>query len=217
MLRMDKLGRFRAFRNLPVGWLTHANHGRDRTERRFHWYVEAIVLAVSIVALRALGARSSVVIWFTFLIHSLWWVVNGNFHVYVLDSFRVVGTRSKPEIATFVRRATQMMAKNDSTRAVLVYGSACRNQFHERSDLDLRVVRGSGSWLQIVDLLLRAVRLRVWSLLKGIPTDLQVVDSYAFLERQMRADEHPIVTLCRPGDPPPKVGISLEDFVKGTE
>jgi hypothetical protein len=33
---------------------------------------------------------------------------------------------------------------------------------------------------------------RLVSLLRGIPTDLQFVDSEAFLMKQMRADEHPV-------------------------
>jgi predicted nucleotidyltransferase len=216
MLKMDKKSRLRAFRNLPVGWVTHANHGRDTTERWFHWAVEAVLLAATVIVLRATGTDASAVIWSGLAIHSLWWVMNGNFHVYVLDSIRAICTRPKAEVADFVNKAAHLMADNDATRAVLVYGSACRNQFHRRSDLDLRVVRGGGSWLQITDLLLRAVRVRMWSLMKGIPTDLQVVDSYAFLDQQMRDDEYPIVAWHRPGDPPPKTGLSLQDFVAGT-
>jgi predicted nucleotidyltransferase len=197
---------------MPVGWICHANHGRDKTERAFHWICEIVFLCIGAAAVSLLGIRTDSFVVIALLIHTTWWIINGNFHVYVLDSFKFIRTRPKTEVAEFARFAAQLASGNVVARSVLIYGSACRNKFHERSDLDLRIVRTSGSIFATVDLLVRAVKLRIVSLWKGIPTDLQVVDSYEFLNEQMRADELPIVVWVREGDIHPKQGLSLHAF-----
>jgi len=86
----------------------------------------------------------------------------------------------------------------DLSDAILIYGSMCRGEFHNRSDLDLRIVRRNDSWLGILCLPI-ALFLRAFSFFMALPVDLQVSDSIKFLDRQMRKDENPIVVYARDG------------------
>jgi hypothetical protein len=195
---MLKTGRWRALRNLPVGWLTHANHARDRSEKWFHYVVESVLLASSLMVLVAIERTGTVSIFLAIIIvHSVWWVVNGNCHVYLLDSFASVHNAGIERTISYIEWCHRCFARTGCVSAILIYGSFCRQKFHRRSDLDLRIIRRPGL-LAALFVLPMAVGARVVSLWRGVPTDLQVVDSGWFLSRQMRADEHPVVVYVDP-------------------
>ena len=191
---MLKEGKLRAFRNLPIGWVTHANHARDLTERLFHHACEVIILLAVLGAVFAFSNDANRSVWLitsVVVVHTVWWVVNGNCHVCLLDSFKFFKNAGIAPILDYLCWARGWFTAGGDVVAVLVYGSFCRRQFHGRSDLDLRIIRKAGAraFLKVMPL---AVVARTVSLARGIPTDLQVVDSEEFLLRQMRASELPI-------------------------
>lgn len=191
---MLKEGRLRAFRNLPIGWVTHANHARDLSERLFHHVCEGVVLLTVLGAVYAFGAAATRIMWMIvagILIHTAWWIINGNCHVCLLDSFKFVKNAGIGPILDYICWTRKWFVGSDRVAAILVYGSFCRRQFHGRSDLDLRVIRKSGL-IAILTTMPLAVAVRIVSLVRGIPTDLQVVDNEEFLLRQMRASELPV-------------------------
>lgn len=191
---MLKEGKWRAFRNLPIGWIAHANHGRDVSDKVAHYLSElCFLLALSIPAF-FIGDQKGVAIYLLsmfMVVHTAWWVVNGNFHVCMLDSFKGVQNAGLKSILDYIIWTEGIMKKTGAIEAILIYGSFCRGRFHGRSDLDLRIIRKKGM-RYAVTLFPVVVYARLVSLLRGIPTDLQFVDSEAFLMKQMRADEHPV-------------------------
>jgi predicted nucleotidyltransferase len=208
---MLKQETYRALRNLPVGWLTHANHARDRSEKWFHYGVEIGLLTCSVLAMAAINCLSTVsIIVATCVVHSVWWVVNGNCHVYLLDSFVFIHNAGLARTMAYIEWCNHMFTQTGCVRAILIYGSFCRQKFHGRSDLDLRIVRKSGA-LAAMAILPMAVVARLVSVLRGVPTDLQVVDSYQFLDRQMRSDENPIVVYSDTQCPTVKMGMSFSE------
>ena len=212
---MLKKGKYRAIRNIPIGWLTHANHGRDRTELIVHWLLElsiAIALFSLIHFLLTLSLLVSLLISF-FITHTIWWVVNGNFHVYLLDSFMWVRNTGIDSVLNYIKWYKKLVSSNQSVECILVYGSFCRSTFHDRSDLDLRIVRKNGSRGAGI-LLLLSIYARLFSLCRRIPTDLQVVDSMEFLRNQMREDERPVVVYCREGYVIAKPGKSFDEILQ---
>jgi predicted nucleotidyltransferase len=217
---MLKEGKFRAYRNLPIGWLTHANHGRDLTERLFHWAMEIFfLLLVSFVLLLFKGKSFIDISIFAsvfIIVHTLWWVVNGNFHVYLLDSFKCIQNPGIQSVVNYLLWVTLAFKKNEAVDAVLVYGSFCRSKFHNRSDLDLRVIRSIHSQ-GTFKLLFLGIFARIVSFYRQIPTDLQIVDSIQFLEKQMRSDELPVVLYCRNGFIIERAGIDFESIKKNSD
>ncbi|MDD2336056.1 MAG: hypothetical protein PHD01_05735 [Geobacteraceae bacterium] len=210
---MRKVGKYRAFRNLPIGWLTHANHSRDKTERLFHWGLEALLflsLSLGIAVINSVSLFSWQVILSAFIAtHTLWWLINGNLHVYLLDSFKCFNNAGIYKVVDYITWVTTLLTKTGAVDAVLIYGSFCRSQFHGRSDLDLRIIRRPHA-RNTLKLFYLAIFARIASLFSKIPTDLQVVDSYSFLQKQMRKDELPVVAYCREGFKIGRTGISFK-------
>ena len=129
-------------------------------------------------------------------------------------SFKFVENAGIYQVVCFIKWVVEKLSNIEAVGCVLIYGSFCRGMFHGRSDLDLRVVRKKATFFSTIFLLYLAVYIRIKSLLKGIPTDLQVVDSFDFLAKQMRDDEKPVVAYCAPDIDVKKAGLSIEDIIE---
>lgn len=199
---MLKYGKYRAIRNIAIGWLSHAIHSTDFSERVFRIVIEILLMILCFNFFRFNGMinfniMSSAV--FTFLIcHTVMWMLDGNFWVYMLDSFGWIRNSGIKSIISYVRLCRRLFQSADLCNAILIFGSMCRGEFHERSDLDLRIIRRNDSWLGFL-CLPAALFLRIVSFFILLPVDLQVADSYKFINHQMRKDEFPIVVYLRNG------------------
>jgi len=199
--RMMKEGRFRAFRNLPVGWVLQIIHSTDTTERYFRILFELFFFAIFLgtwTQVKVTDSHVSTFLLSFIVVHTLSWFFVGNFWVYMLDSFLWVknpGIKKTVDFMLFCRKAFTLL---DCCEAVLVYGSMSRSMFHNRSDLDLRVIRRTDSPLGYMAILI-GFWARLLSFFLILPVDLQVVDSLKFLHKQMRDDEQPIAIYIRKG------------------
>ncbi len=197
---MLKAGKYRAFRNIPVGWLTQAIHSTDRSERTFRIVIELLSLGLLLFLMQSLFSPYTLVscLIVVMINHTLMWFLTGNFWVYMLDSFLWVKNGGVHEIIRFTQFIKKTFTRIDCVDAILIYGSMCRNQLHIRSDLDLRVVRRVDGWKGLLALPIGFV-VRAYSFFIRMPVDLEVVDSMEFLGRQMRDDEKPLIVYVREG------------------
>lgn len=213
---MMKQGRYRALRNLPVGFVLQILHSTDRTERWLRILTELVLL--SVVA-KCLLAVSLVHDWVgallisSILVHFVSWLFIGNFWVYMLGSFLWVRNPGITKVLDYVSFCEGVFAATDACDAILIYGSMSRSMFHGRSDLDLRVVRRRGVW-HALKAIYAGMYVRVVSFFRGIPVDLQVVDSMEFLTNSMREDELPIVVYSRYSGIVPNPGYSYRDVLR---
>lgn len=199
---MMKEGRFRALRNLPVGWVLQILHSTDATERWIRVFTELALIGAVSAAWCALdsGRGCAAPLLISFLtVHTVSWLLVGNFWVYMLDSFLWVRNPGIAGVLDYVDLCRKVFVKSGACDAILIYGSMCRHKFHGRSDLDLRVLRAPGL-VSGIKCVYAAMFVKAIAFFRGVPVDLQVVDSMAFLKRQMRSDEYPIVVYtARPG------------------
>ena len=199
---MLKQGKYRAIRNIAVGWITHAIHSTDFSERLFRIIIELLLILLCFNFVISRGPFNNDILGSLVLSivagHTIMWLLDGNFWVYMLDSFNWVKNPGINRILSFVRMCRRIFQAVDICNAVLIYGSMCRSEFHNRSDLDLRIIRRTDSWLGILCLPI-AFFLRVLSFFILLPLDLQVADSMTFIQKQMREDEFPIVVFLREG------------------
>jgi hypothetical protein len=72
----------------------------------------------------------------------------------------------------------------------MIFGSIARGQWHERSDLDVRLLRRPGVWNGVTGVLI-VLRERWIALWSRQPLDIYLADGIPFLKR-MRADEPPV-------------------------
>lgn len=211
---MMKDGKLRAFRNIPVGWVLQILHSTDKSDRYFRIVVELFTIGVLLTTMYLLVgtlpmARIIVVV---VLVHSVSWFMMGNFWVYMLDSFKFVKNTGLDDTLEFIQFVSKIHSRCDCANAVLIYGSFCRNMFHIRSDIDLRIVRRTDSPRGLLALYY-GVLIRAYSFFKMIPVDYQVVDSMAFLKKQMRDDEKPVVAYKRDGFFIENEGVGLSQIL----
>jgi predicted nucleotidyltransferase len=147
------------------------------------------------------------------IIHSISWLLIGNFWVYMLDSFYWVKNPGIDSIIYYVEQVRLAYRFKDSAKAILIYGSMCRNSFHNRSDLDLRVIRRKGIKASVVSIFI-GFFVRTLAFIRRIPVDLQIVDSECFLEKQMRPDEFPIIVYLSPDFKLKRKGIGFDKVKK---
>lgn len=213
---MLKSGHWRAVRNIPIGWLNQALLSTDSSERVFRILLEAGVLVLSVIVLSLFfgGLPHTFLGWslLVFIVHTFFWFLNGNFWVYMLDSFLWIGNTGINKTLEFTKWATNVCVSFDSIEYSLIYGSMCRNRFHNRSDLDLRFVRRRRCLRGLLALPLAFIVKSV-SFFKLIPVDLQVVDSLSFLNKQMRYDEKPIIVYHRQENDIPKHKKAFEEIL----
>jgi len=216
---MLKDGKYRAFRNIPIGWVLQAIHSTDKSEKRFRIWIESlffILLLLLIYNSKFLKSFPVIILFSFFITHSLSWLFTGNFWVYMLDSFKWVKNPGIDVIINFLVLTKKLFSSGQYCDSILIYGSMCRRQFHNRSVLDLRIVRRTDSWLGFLALPI-GMFLRFYSFFIFLPVDLQVVDSMNFLSRQMRADEKPIVVYASPEINLKRTGIDFDDLMQTPE
>ena len=199
---MLKNGKYRAIRNIMTGWLSHAIHSTDFSEKLFRILIELLLMVLCFYFVMSRGMFDSDILSSAVLTiivcHTVMWMLDGNFWVYMLDSFHGLRNPGINRIISYVRFCRRLFRIANLCNAILIYGSMCREEFHERSDLDLRIIRRNDSWQGIL-CLPAALFLRIISFFILLPVDLQVADSYKFINFQMRKDEFPIVVYLRNG------------------
>ena len=216
---MLKKGAYRAFRNLPVGWVLQAIHSTDSSERNFRFIVELSLLLICtniIIQIKLFDSVFTTILFSFFITHTINWFITGNFWVYILDSFIIMKNQGVNSIISYIKLTKRILLLGNFCDSILIYGSMCRSQLHIRSDLDLRIVRRTDSKKGYLCLPL-AFFLRAYSFFIMMPVDLQVVDSAEFLGKQMRSDEKPIVVYCRNGVVIKNAGKSFLDIERKPE
>jgi predicted nucleotidyltransferase len=151
-------------------------------------------------------------------IHTLFYLFNSTWLVgyrEVNKKFKGKGIQSIVDFSNYVKEDI----KHCDNNAVLLYGSLPRKKYHNRSDLDIRIIRSSND---NVKLFFKAIKYRAVGIWKyKIPVDLKVVDSMDYLKKEMRDDEHPIIIskkenfeVYNEGVPFESLEKSPSDFIK---
>ena len=201
---------------LTVSWTLQAIHTLDKTEKAFRILLE-VLLVVIIAASMTLLVRSRPIWEMAFAIllslHTVMWFLNSTMLVGLRECFRFVKNPGIEGTVSFLKYVAKVASNRGAVECVLVYGSMARCKFHDRSDLDVRIIRCK-SLLPSLRLMMTAIFLRMVAILcYRIPLDLKVVDSLSFLEVEMRADERPIVVYSRPGYIVPNQGIAWQRVI----
>lgn len=180
--------------NLPRGWAHQGFFYLDRTQRIGRVVFEIVPTALLAWLTGRVGTipLSSVGLWCgsLFVVHTLNWVLNGNWWAGVLFTFPRLRNRGDQATCDYLNRMASRLQHTRAISGVMVFGSVSRGQWHERSDLDLRLLRrpGVGSALAGVLALTRERWIALWA---RQPLDIYLADDIAFL-RRMRDDEPPV-------------------------
>ncbi len=198
--------------NLPRNWLHQAVTYMDNGERAFRLTIELAEFALMWAALRLIVNLDVSFAWAypvlaALVVHTFNWITNGNIWALLLFSFPSLLNKGEAATCAYLNAMTARLERERSVVGLALFGSVARNEWHDRSDVDVRIVRRSGT-LSLIRAGTVTVRERWLALLARQPLDLYLADDVAFL-RRMRADEPPIFLIKR--DP------SLEKEYPGNE
>ncbi len=124
------------------------------------------------------------------LVHALNWIFNFNWWAAVIFAFPFLRNPGEQATCRYLNAMAERFRNSRSISGVLVFGSVSRGQWHDRSDLDLRLFRCRGpvNAIYAVALLLRE---RIIAVFLRQPLDIYVADDIDFLMK-MRKDEPPV-------------------------
>lgn len=186
-----KWGKFLLLRWLVASWILHGVHVFDKTERLYYVLCESLIV-MTVCLILFFGGYYDIEIYLVYfiLIHTITWLVDSHWLVgyrEVDKSFRGKGIGS---VIEFAELSKQKLSKFESVEAIAIYGSLCRRMYHDRSDMDLRVLQRGKSFRLFLEIqILRFIG--IWKF--KIPLDLKLVDSVDYLKNEMRIDEKPIM------------------------
>ena len=170
--------------------------------RYMNWYERSLKLAIDLVlvalVLWVIGPPLTMnILVMSFMIaHTLNWVFNG--HFFVLMRYVRPFPKTEDEFESFVEKLKKWGNDSGCVDAIAIYGSYCRSQLHENSDLDVRVMVKPGLMKGICGAIFSAIA-RFRAFFVAFPLDLYVSVGGAGLDR-LRDDEVPVIILDKTGN-----------------
>lgn len=184
---------------LIKNWIHQGFFYMDRGERVFKVLIEASEFLVVFALLFWLGQHAmsiAAIILVSFIIvHTFNWVTNNLFWSIVMFAFPNLKNRGAEQTIQYLKNMANRLQGDESITGMALYGSISRSQWHERSDLDLRLLRAPG-FLNMLRANLAIMKERFIAFLLRQPTDIFLADDVAFLAK-MRSDEKPVLLIKR--------------------
>lgn len=172
-------------------WIHQGFTYLDRTEQFYRAIWELILFGLSMWGLSHIGLA----LWANILVsivvsHTLNWAFNDNIWTCIQFTFPWAMNPGNEKTLAYLEDMKRRFANYDCITGVMVYGSLSRGVWHDKSDLDTRIMRKPGLWNGFkCYVLVHLERLRAFYYKQ--PLDLYMADSVMFLDL-MRDDEFPI-------------------------
>lgn len=194
-----KLGGRPRIVNLLCNWLHQAFFYLDRTEKIARFIFEVFLLWIVGYLIQFLTSFPFLSFWnliFSFVfVHTFNWIFNGNWWACMLFAFPKMKNPGEVATCCYLNEMSERIRRDSSVSGVLIFGSIARSRWHERSDIDLRILRKPG-FKNAVCALLVQFRERVFALFSKQPLDMYLADDIHFLKK-MRLDENPVILLMK--------------------
>ena len=184
-------GKLLGLRWFVASWLLHGVHVLDKTERNYYILCELILQLMPLCALYLFEVDK---IWTYILsiitVHTITWLCDSHWLVGYREVDKSFKSKGINAVIEYINYTKEELKSFKNVSVIALYGSMSRRMFHDRSDLDLRIVQEGKSFL----LFLTIQKLRFIGIWKyKIPLDLKLVDSEEYLKEEMREDEKAIV------------------------
>jgi predicted nucleotidyltransferase len=110
-------------------------------------------------------------------------------------SIPVLKNRGEDVTINYLNSMADRLKRSKSIRGLAIFGSISRNQWHEKSDIDARILRQSGL-KNLLGSAIAVMKERFLAFFLGQPLDIYLADNIDFLKK-MRKDEVPIFLIKR--------------------
>lgn len=222
--RKAKVGGRPKLINIPRNWLHQAITYMDSGELLFRVAIEAFEMVAIYCLIRWVAPDMSVaasLILGGVFVHTWNWITNGLFWVVIIQTFPRLENPGASRTVKFIGEMTERLKRSGHISGLAVYGSISRGAWHQRSDIDMRILRRRG-FLSLIQAALLTMRERFYALLAGQPMDVYLADDTDFLTK-LRSDEVPLLLIKRderlerlyPGNV--EVELTLERLVRAAK
>lgn len=127
--------------------------------------------------------------------HTINWIANG--HIFVLLRYVRPVRKAPSEFERYVSALSVRSAQWSAADGVAIFGSYCRDELHEYSDLDVRIIVSAGILPGCTGALYCLLE-RIMALGLAFPLDIYCCVGNRGLEK-LRDDERPVILLDRSG------------------
>lgn len=184
--------------NIPRNWAHQALSYMDAGELIFRAVVQLAETVLAWFVLDALMPQVAtyVAVLVAFLIVHTWnWVTNGLFWSVIIFTFPDLRNPGAVKTVDYLNEMRTRLAASRCMSGIAIYGSVTRHKWHDRSDIDVRLLRRKGLG-NLVCAAIKTMYERWLALLARQPMDLYMADDIDFLNK-MRSDEVPVLLLAR--------------------
>ena len=184
---------------LLKNWIHQGFFYMDRGEQFFKLFIEASEFLAVFLLLYFQGRHLMGVLGITLssfiIVHTFNWITNNLFWSIVMFAFPNLKNRGVENTVTYLKNMADRLQRDKSITGMILFGSISRRRWHERSDLDIRLLRSPGL-SNMVRANLVMMRERFIAFLLRQPADMFLADDVAFLAK-MRVDEEPVFLIKR--------------------
>ena len=172
-------------------WIHQGFTYLDRTEKFYRVIWELIPFGLCTFGLSYTSLPVWSIILISFIVsHTLNWAFNDNIWTCIQFTFPWAMNPGNEKTLAYLEDMERRFSKYDCVTGVMVYGSMSRGVWHEKSDLDTRIMRKPGIRNGFkCYIIVHIERLRAFY--NKQPLDMYMADSVKFLDL-MRDDEFPI-------------------------
>lgn len=186
-----KWGRLLLFRWLIVSWVLQGIHVYDKTERNLRILIELLLFILVLIYNIFIPLSITTILLFVIIIHTIFWFTDSHWLVGFREVYKGFKGKGIDSIVEYSDYVIKILERSDKIVFIGIFGSLCRSVYHDRSDLDLRIVQNNGLNIKLFFTIQYLRFIGIWKY--RIPIDLKLVDNIAFLKHEMRNDEYPIV------------------------
>lgn len=182
------------FKNLIKNWLHQGFTYMDRGEQGFKLFTEILeFLLVGIVLNMLLRNQTTIVLILLYsfiIVHTFNWITNNLFWSVIMFSFPGIKNPGPVKTNDYLNSMSKRLKTSRCISGMLIYGSMTRGKWHNRSDIDMRLLRKNGV-MNFLYAGLVMMRERFIAFIYMQPIDIFLADDIDFLLK-MRNDESPI-------------------------
>ena len=185
------------YMNFLKNWLHQAFTYMDTGEKIFRVSLEAIEVGIFIVFSKLLFDPPLIpTLLISFLIiHTVNWVTNCLFWAVAIFAIPDLTNPGEKKTLKYLKNMTNRLKMHNSISGLAIYGSVSRGKWHNRSDIDIRILRLPG-FMNLIKSCLLTLQERFIAFITKQPMDLFLADEVVFLKK-MRSDEKPIFLIKR--------------------
>jgi len=156
-------------------WLFQGILGSDSTERLYKLLFTALLSVVFFLIYSAYLNLWTSVLTSLLTAHTLNWIINSNFSMLLIHRL-YIGKLCKENLFTYLSKLKERLMNKAWILYVASYGSICRGELKDSSDVDISFVR-KGGFKNAINALIFILKEKKKADLLGIPLEITLSDS----------------------------------------